>query len=82
MGDTIVLTLRNNAPFAVNAEPGGLDFTTPVTLNPGDTVTYRCAALHGRPHAAGALGTMPAAAARGRMHTACCVDTARVWQQH
>ena len=43
VGDTIVLVLRNNAPFAVNAEPGGMDAPLPVSLNPGDTITYRCA---------------------------------------
>ncbi|KAI8463551.1 MAG: multicopper ferroxidase [Monoraphidium minutum] len=41
VGDTIVVVLRNNAPFPVNAEPGGLDAPNAVSLNTGDTLTYR-----------------------------------------
>ena len=41
VGDTIEVTLKNSLPFPVNMEPGGVTFANPVTVNTGDTYTYR-----------------------------------------
>lgn len=41
VGDTLVVVLRNNAPFPVSLEPGGLAAAPAVAANPGETITYR-----------------------------------------
>ncbi|GBF99637.1 multicopper ferroxidase [Raphidocelis subcapitata] len=41
VGDTITVVLRNNAPFPVNAEPGGVAASPAALVNPGGTLTYR-----------------------------------------
>lgn len=41
VGDTVVVVLRNNAPFPVNVEAGGVLASPAAPANPKDTVTYR-----------------------------------------
>jgi hypothetical protein len=41
VGDTLILILKNNAPFPINAEPGGMLFEPPVAVQPGENVTYK-----------------------------------------
>lgn len=41
VGDTIVFVLKNNAPFPVNAEPGGILSAPSAAANPGEVITYR-----------------------------------------
>jgi hypothetical protein len=48
VGDTVVLVLRNNAAFSVNAEPGGLQAGNPTPVAPGRTMTYRWGGAAGR----------------------------------